>query len=209
MSAATAALLDTIRSDQQTFRTALNALANPGRVDLLATASRSDAPTLNGNRYTGPFLMALLDHEVSFSVEPGPDAGAFAAYILKRSRAPIVSADRADFVLADSSKLDPQLPLELRTGSFDYPDDSATLIVQVPTLDQDEASELTLSLEGPGIPGRRILKLTGVAAELFTARDRAIAHYPIGIDLIFIDFEGRISALPRTTQVRIVTGVDA
>ncbi|CAN5709368.1 phosphonate C-P lyase system protein PhnH [soil metagenome] len=207
MSAATAALLDTIRSDQQTFRTALNALANPGRVDLLATASRSDAPKLNGNRFTGPFLMALLDHEVTFAVEPGPDAGAFAAFILKRSRASIVSADRADFILADASRLDPQLPLELRVGSFDYPDDSATLIVQVPTLDQETANDLTISIEGPGIPGRRVVKLSGISAELLAARDRANAHYPLGIDLIVIDQEGRIIGLPRTTQVTIVTGV--
>lgn len=209
MSTATAALLDTIRSDQQTFRTALNALANPGRIERLATTARADAPTLNGNRYIGPFLMALLDHEVSFSVEPGPDAGQFAAYILKRTRSAIVSADRADFVVADSSRLDAQLPLELRTGSFDYPDDSATLIVLVPSLDQEADADLTISIEGPGIPGRRVVKLTAVTGELFAARDRAVSHYPIGIDLIFIDQEGRISALPRTTQVTIVTGVDA
>lgn len=209
MSTATAALLDTIRSDQQTFRTTLSALANPGQIERLATAARSDAPTVNGNRFTGPLLMALLDHEVSFAVEPGPDAGVFAAFILKRTRCPIVSTDRAAFVVADHSRLDPQLPLELRTGSFDYPDDSATLIVQVPTLDQDAATDLRISLEGPGVPGRRIINLSGVTGELFAARDRANAHYPIGIDLIFIDHEGRIIALPRTTQVEIVRGVDA
>lgn len=209
MSTATAALLDTIRSDQQTFRTALSVLSNPGRTERLATASRSDAPAVNGNRFTGPLLMALLDHEVSFSVEPGPDAGAFAAYILKRTRCPIVSADRAAFVVADHSTLDQQLPLELHTGSFDYPDDSATLIVQVPTLDQNVAADLTIVVEGPGVPGRRVVKLTGVGGEFFAARDRANAHYPIGIDLLFIDQEGRIIGLPRTSQVTVVTGVDA
>jgi alpha-D-ribose 1-methylphosphonate 5-triphosphate synthase subunit PhnH len=208
MSAATAALLDTIRSDQQTFRTVLTALANPGQIERLANQSRSDAPMLNGNRFTASLLMALLDHEVSFSVEPGPDAGVFAAYILKRTRCPIVSTDRAAFVVADHSKLDPQLPLELHTGSFDYPDDAATLIVQTPALDQ-KTGDLTLALEGPGVPGRRVIKLSGVSAEFFAARDRANAHYPIGIDLLFIDQEGRIIALPRTTQVTIVTGVDA
>jgi alpha-D-ribose 1-methylphosphonate 5-triphosphate synthase subunit PhnH len=209
MSAATAALLDTIRADQQTFRVTLNALANPGQIERIAVTPRPDAPALNGNRATTQLLMALLDHEVSFSVEPGPDSGAFAAYILKRTRCPIVSADRAAFVVADHSRLDPQLPLELRTGNFDYPDDAATLIVQVPSLDQAQAGETTLSLEGPGVPGRRLLKLSGIDAAFFAAREQANRHYPIGIDLILIDQEGRIAGLPRTTQVSIVTGANA
>jgi alpha-D-ribose 1-methylphosphonate 5-triphosphate synthase subunit PhnH len=93
--------------------------------------------------------------------------------------------------------------------SFDYPDDSATLIVQVPTLDQETANDLTISIEGPGIPGRRVVKLSGISAELLAARDRVNAHYPLGIDLIVIDQEGRIIGLPRTTQITIVTGVEA
>jgi alpha-D-ribose 1-methylphosphonate 5-triphosphate synthase subunit PhnH len=100
------------------------------------------------------------------------------------------------------------LPLELRTGSFDYPDDAATLIVQVPSLDQAEG-DLTLSLEGPGVPGRRLLKLGGIDAGFFAAREQANRHYPIGIDLILIDQEGRIAGLPRTTQISIVTGANA
>lgn len=209
MSAATAALLDTIRADQQLFRTALNALANPGRVDLLAHASRSDAPSLAGNRFSGPLLLALLDHEVSFAVEPDPDAGAFAAYVIKRSRSSIVSVDRADFIVADSAALDPELPLSLRLGSFEYPDDSATLIVQVPTLDQAIANDLSITVEGPGVPGRRILKLSGITPAFFEARSRANAHYPLGIDLLIVDLDGRISALPRTSQVSIITGAKA
>ena len=37
--------------------------------------------------------------------------------------------------------------------------------------------------------------------DLLAARDGAIAHYPMGIDLLLLDRAGRLLGLPRTTTI--------
>jgi alpha-D-ribose 1-methylphosphonate 5-triphosphate synthase subunit PhnH len=83
----------------------------------------------------------------------------------------------------------------LKRGSLAYPDDSATLIVDV-----HEGADDTYRLTGPGIQHEMQCGLA-FNEEIVAALADANAHYPCGIDVLLVDAEGRITGLPRTTHI--------
>lgn len=195
-----------VRDAQLTFRVLLDAMARPGTVKQLPVAA-GDAPV---NPWLAAVLVTLLDHEVSLAVESFVGAAGVEQYARSRTAVTPAAAEQADFVVASWESLDAELPSRLRQGSLAYPNDSATLVVLVPTLDRrdalqhdrDRATRLTLDLAGPGVPAEFRVGLAGLPAALFEARDAA-AEYPCGIDLILVDPDGRVAAIPRSTAVRI------
>jgi alpha-D-ribose 1-methylphosphonate 5-triphosphate synthase subunit PhnH len=195
--------LEPVRDTQITFRVVLDAMARPGTVKHLPVAAR-DAPV---NPWLAAVLVTLLDHEVSLAVEPFDGADALERFVRQRTAVTPATIDGADFVVAAAERLDPKLPLSLRQGTLAYPNDSATLLVLVPSLNQADASALTLALAGPGVPNGHHVKLAGLTPALFEARDEA-AEYPCGIDLIFVDPRGQIATLPRSTAVEVVSAAE-
>jgi len=190
--------LEPVRDAQRTFRVLLDAMARPGTVKQLPVAAR-DAPV---NPWLAAALITLLDHEVSLAVQPFDGADAVELFVRQRTAVAPASADHADFVVASWDGLDPGLPLTLRQGSLAYPNDSATLVVLVPPLDQDRQDGVLLGLAGPGVPAGHTLRVGGLPPALFSTRDAA-AEYPCGIDLILVDPAGRVAALPRSTAIRV------
>jgi alpha-D-ribose 1-methylphosphonate 5-triphosphate synthase subunit PhnH len=199
--------LEPVRDTQVTFRVVLDAMARPGTVRQLPVAAR-DAPV---NPWLASVLVTLLDHEVSLAVEPFDGANALEQFVRQRTAVTPATVEHADFVVASSERLDPRLPLRLRQGTLAYPNDSATLLLLVPTLDQaadpDSASASWLALAGPGVPAGHRVRVGGLDPALFEARDEA-AEYPRGIDLILVDPSGRAAALPRSTTIQIVDGAE-
>jgi alpha-D-ribose 1-methylphosphonate 5-triphosphate synthase subunit PhnH len=191
-----------VRDAQRTFRVVLDVMARPGTVKRLPVAA-GDAPV---SSWLAAVLVTLLDHEVSLAVEPFAGSDGVATYARQRTSVPLVPAERADFVVASSETLDSTLPERLRQGSLAYPNDSATLVILVPPLDQatDQSAVdgLLLELAGPGVPTGHTLRVGGLAPALFESRDAA-AEYPCGIDLILIDPDGQVAALPRSTEIRV------
>jgi alpha-D-ribose 1-methylphosphonate 5-triphosphate synthase subunit PhnH len=193
--------LEPVRDTQRTFRVVLDAMARPGTVKQLPVAAR-DAPV---NPWLAAVLVTLVDHEVSLAVEPFDGADLLERFVRQRTAVASASAERADFVVAASDRLDPSLPLRLRQGTLAYPNDSATLLILVPTLDWAASADdrVGLSLSGPGVPSGHVFTVAGLAPALFEARDEA-AEYPCGIDLLLVDPSGRVAALPRSTAIQIV-----
>lgn len=200
------ALRDPVRASQHIFRVVLDALANPGTVQPGIVHPRLLPEPAFANPYAVSLLLTLLDHEVSLHVAPGPDAATVADFLARRTRVALTDAglpDLAAFVTAQAESIDNGLPERLRRGSLEYPDDGATLVVDVPSLDQGETGSLELTLTGPGIASVRRLRLSGLSPAFFQSRNRAVAQYPMGIDLLLIDRAGRVVGLPRTTDLTI------
>ena len=200
---------DQIKADQRTFRTALSALSTPGLVSRLEVSPALAGLPSPGNPWTISLLLMLLDHEVSLSLEHVAGADELGDFIVKRTRTSLTTSEAADVVLANSALLDPELPLVIRRGSLHYPDDSATLVVEVPVLSDESLGTLQLRLTGPGIEHERALSIEGLSPAFFAARDEANSHYPTGIDVLFVDQTGQIAGLPRTTQVTVLAGTGA
>ncbi|KIC20271.1 phosphonate C-P lyase system protein PhnH [Leisingera sp. ANG-Vp] len=166
------------------FRAAMNAMARPGEVQEITGAT----PPEGISPAAGCLLLTLCDPETGVFLAPGADTEAVRAWLAFHTGAPIVAAEQADFVLGSWEAL---MPLaRFRTGTPEYPDRSATLIVEVPGFGTPNAQ-----LRGPGIKGTAEMQLPELAA----FQDNAVL-YPLGLDFFFTS-GSQVAALPRSTQV--------
>ena len=196
---------DPIRAAQQTFRRVLDALARPGDIQQLdphpaLMAAFPDQPRLV---WPATLLLMLVDHEVSLAVTTVADGDALERVVRRRTRVAAAPVESADTVVCDGPSLTPDLITALKRGSLAYPDDGATLLILTDDRATSDAPPVTLS--GPGIDGAIRTSLPGLSPDLLAARDEAIAHYPMGIDLLLLDRAGRLLGLPRTTTITTTT----
>ena len=188
--------LDLVRETQLTFRVLLDTMARPGTIRQLPVAAEG-APV---NPWLAASLLTLLDHEVGLAVAAFPGADSLERYVRQRTAARPATLEQADFVVTSWDTLDASLPLRVRQGTLEYPNDSATLLILVPPL--GPAAGLRLDLAGPGVAAGHHAWISGLTAALFAARDDA-AEYPCGIDLLLIDPSGQVLALPRSTAIQV------
>lgn len=165
------------------FRAALEAMARPGRRQRL-TGANPPAPL---SPAAGTLLLTLADSTTPLYLAPSHDTPALRRWIAFHCGAPPCAPEQAVFALGTWTALPlPRLPL----GTPDYPDRSATLIVEVGALTPPNAR-----LSGPGIDGTGMARLPETAA---FAANRAL--FPLGFDCIFCAGD-EIAALPRSTRV--------
>lgn len=184
---------DPVRDSQAIFRIVLDAMANPGRIILVP-------PLVPAQERLGPsataVCLALVDFETRLWLAPALVSPNAAAYLKFHCGAPIASdPESADFAVLDgaSSALD-----QFKTGSDAYPENGATVIIQVPGMSTDGP----LALAGPGIDGERVLGINGLPDSFWSQRAVVNGDFPRGVDLIFCA-DHRVVALPRTTKVRL------
>jgi len=177
---------------QHTFRAALMALAHPGRIVSVDPALEAPPPL---DIATAALGLALLDHETALWLDGRlQTAAAYFRFHCGCPVAPVVGG--AQFaMLADLRALPPLA--EFRQGSDEYPDASATLILQVDEL----VEEGPLQLSGPGIAGVTRLGVGGLAAGFWRDWPANNAAFPRGVD-VFFTRGSRLCGLPRTTSVR-------
>lgn len=178
----------TVLRSQRVYRTLLRATANPGELVVLP--------------HTGPgvpqaLLTALLDHEATFAVvgEGAREAGEELSW---DTGASVVPVPKADFALALDGGFGGTLT-ELKRGTLEDPAEGATAIYAVRRL--SERGPLTLCLAGPGVPGERTVGIGGLAEGEIEMILETRAGYPLGVDVYFVDREGVVVGLPRSTRV--------
>lgn len=135
---------------------------------------------------------ALLDLETSYYASD--DA---LENTLRRSGArhkPVATASYVFFAQLGADDL-PALE-SLSIGDFEYPDNSATLIVGC---ELGTANAPALCLSGPGISGEQQVRVGGLPEGFWALRERLI-HYPLGFDVLLVS-RGNVIGLPRTTKV--------
>lgn len=175
---------DPARDAARAFRAVLEAMARPGTIHAVAGA----LPPAPCSPAAGAVLLTLADRTTPVHLAPSHDRAALRDWIAFHTGAPLVAAGEAVFALGDWPGLQPLDRFSV--GLPDYPDRSATLIVEMPALLPAGAR-----LTGPGIRDAAHLSLPGTAA---FAGNRAL--YPLGLDFILTAGD-RLAALPRTTRV--------
>jgi alpha-D-ribose 1-methylphosphonate 5-triphosphate synthase subunit PhnH len=184
---------DPVFDSQATFRAALDALARPGRVVPLAPLLTPPAPL---NPTAAALCLALADLDTPLWLDPAADSAAVRDYLRFHSGAPLV-AGRADATFAVLAAPATAADFEgFAPGTPEYPDRSATLIVQVAGF--AEAGGVTLS--GPGIESHRGLAVDGLPEGFWTWARANHAGYPLGVDVLFAAPD-RVAGLPRSTAV--------
>jgi alpha-D-ribose 1-methylphosphonate 5-triphosphate synthase subunit PhnH len=196
MSVAAAAGFSRPVFDAQTvFRTALEALANPGRLGTIAVDLRPPPPLSSG---LAALALALCDFETPIFLTPRlagiADVG---AYVRFHTGARLVDEPQAStFAFIDDPAALPAFE-SFAHGTLAYPDRSTTLVIAVDHLNNAGGWRL----RGPGIDGFRDLDAGGPAGQRLTpflAGNRRL--FPRGVD-IFLVADRIIAGLPRSTQV--------
>lgn len=180
----TGGFTDPAPQSARAFRAALAALSRPGTIHRLGGAE----PPAPLSVAAGTLLLVLADPETPLWLAPSHDTEALRGWIAFHTGAPFVSPERAMFALGSWPALQPLDRFAI--GRPDYPDRSATLIVDLPALSADGPA-----LRGPGIRGVAHLSLPETAA--FQANRR---HFPQGFDCFFAAGDC-IAGLPRSTIV--------
>ncbi|SHE82348.1 alpha-D-ribose 1-methylphosphonate 5-triphosphate synthase subunit PhnH [Ruegeria intermedia] len=166
------------------FRAAMTVMARPGEIRQLVGATPPEGLSVAA----GTLLLTLSDPDTGVYLAGAADSPAVRQWLTFHTGAPLVPAAQADFAVGLWQDL---MPLEqYRIGTPEYPDRSATLIVECGVLHQSGAT-----LRGPGIRDTARLALPDVAA-LQANSDL----YPLGCDFFFTCGD-TVAALPRSTRI--------
>jgi alpha-D-ribose 1-methylphosphonate 5-triphosphate synthase subunit PhnH len=189
---AEAGFADPVRDATRAFRAIMTALANPGQVQRLDYAM----PIFKGiDAAAVTVLLTLADHDTPVWLPPGIDPG-LADYLRFHCGCAIAAEPRlASFgVIAGEAASAQAFGFPL--GSDEYPDRSATVLVQVASL----TGGTPRTLAGPGI--RDTCRIAPTLDDAFWAAwRRNTAQYPRGVDLFLVC--GRdILGLPRSSQLK-------
>lgn len=188
-----AGLADPTLDSQRIFRSLLEAMAHPGRIVDVAVELQAPSPL---HPAAAAACLTMLDFDTPLwldEVAARPDA---VEWLRFHSGAPIVSRPQAArFALIADPQGMPS-PDTFDSGTAEYPERSATLIVQVQSL----LGGTGRRLRGPGIADEARLEVAGVPDAFWTWMAANHALFPCGVDVVLS--AGRvIAALPRTTEV--------
>jgi alpha-D-ribose 1-methylphosphonate 5-triphosphate synthase subunit PhnH len=188
-----AGFADPATAGQAVFRDVLEALAHPGQLVGVITSAKAPVGVHAG---ACAVLLALLDQDTRLWLSPGLAGGDAAGYFRFHTGC-VLSSDpaAAEFALVASPDELPALDA-FAAGSEAYPDRSATLVVQVPSLEAGRG----WTLSGPGIRSTRCLEAGGLGDEFLAQWAQNRKGFPCGVDL-FLACGTLLAGLPRTTRV--------
>ena len=185
-------LCDPVGDAQRVFRTLLAALSRPGVPQTLADLPAAPPPL---HAATGAVLLTLADYETPLWLQTPTDE--LAAWLRFHCGMPLLAApEAAGFAVIDRPLAMPPLGA-FAQGLPEYPDRSATLIVQVTGFAPDG-----LRLAGPGIDGECRVGIAGLPSGFWRAWQDLQAHAPLGVDLLFVAGDA-VLGMPRSTRVEI------
>ncbi|MGY6273408.1 phosphonate C-P lyase system protein PhnH [Achromobacter denitrificans] len=183
---------DPVGDAQATFRAALDALAQPGRVcEILAD---SGVPAGLSPAMTA-LLLTLVDVDTPLWLPESADEGVLAFLRFHCGCSLVPSPALARFAAVPAGFAAPALSA-CHQGDPAYPDQSTTLLIEVGSLDSGPQAMLS----GPGIPSRRALAASGLPEGFW--REWRLNHqrFPLGVD-VFLTQGRRICGLPRSTRL--------
>lgn len=166
------------------FRSVMEAMARPGTLQEISGAE----PPAPLSPAAGAVLLTLCDTETPVYFSGALECDNVRSWLAFHTGAPLSGPSDCMFAVGAWDDLTPLSVYPI--GSSEYPDRSATLIV--------ECSELSASgaaLSGPGIKDSASLSLPEIPA--FQANS---ALFPLGLDFFFT-CGSRLAALPRSTKV--------
>ena len=190
---------DPVHHSQRTFRAVLEAMSRPGRVLALPALPPAPAPLPPA---VAALLLTLADMDTPLWLDPLVDGPTVRAWLRFHCGCPLATRpEHATFGVLSTVGVRELPPLHaFSRGSPEYPDRSATLIIEVDALIQGQGLRLT----GPGVnpdeePAR--LDISGMDPLLVrTLSDENRCLFPLGLDLMLTDGHG-VACLPRTVRV--------
>ena len=192
MTALAPGLADPAHDSQRLFRAVLEAFSHPGRI---VSLPQPPAGVGRLSAAASAFVLTLVDRDTPLWLAPAFDMDAVRGFVRFHTGAPIVARE-ADALFALLTPDRASLLDGFAIGSDPYPDRSATLIVEVPSLSLGPERWL----RGPGIESRATARVAGLPASFWTEWTANNALFPCGVDVVFTAGTALL-ALPRSIVV--------
>lgn len=186
-----AGFADPVHDAQTAFRRVLEALSRPGRRFALG----SPVEGLALGAAMAHLLLALTDDDTPVWWQQ--DDGGASGWLRFHTGAGFAAMpeEAAFAVLTDAGSM-PALD-SFPAGPMASPERSATLLVEVPSLETGPAVEW----RGPGIQDKQTVCIAGLPDNFWAQWQANHAAFPQGVDIVFT-CAGSALGLPRTTRVR-------
>jgi len=179
-------------ASQATFRNLMDAFAHPCEIVTVHGAS-APAPLAPA---TAAILLCLADFETPVWLDAALNVTEVANWIRFHTGAPLVEArNKAAFAIIGNSRSPPAFA-DFALGSDEYPDRSATLIIQL-----DRFAGPSFQVRGPGIKGTRTFAAEPLPEDFAARLSFNRELYPRGVDVILVAGE-QAEVLPRSVHVR-------
>ena len=186
-----AGFADPVHDAQAAFREALTALARPGRQ---VTFGRAMPGVLMGAAMAHLLLTLTDDDTAVWWQQNDPAVSQWLRFHTGATLATTSAA--AAFAVVLNPACMPPLDA-FASGSVESPEESATLLVEVPSFDSGPFVEW----RGPGIRDLATVRIGGLAADFWMQRQTSHDAFPQGVDVVFTCANAAIG-MPRTTRVR-------
>ncbi len=188
---------DSVFDAQSIFRAVLQAMSNPGQIVPAKGVLEAPEPL---PPVMASIALSLLDYETPFWLSPQLNIGTVSRYLAFHTGATLISeAEEAAFLLVFSIEELPSL-MSLRAGTPEYPDQSATVFLSLPSFE----GGLQVCLSGPGINGKVEFAPSGLGDAFWDMAKMNHSRFPLGVDYIFCGTDG-VAALPRSTSIETRT----
>lgn len=193
-----------VTGSQAVFRRALQALSMPGRpVDVPAVAKLPE----RGHGAAALLLLALLDSDCTLWLSTSLRGSGAQAWLRFHTGCRCVDDPaQARFLWLAGGDEWPSLS-SLDAGSDEYPDQSATCVMEVSEL-QRNANRPGWTIEGPGIDGAMPLMATGLPQDFVEQWQANHTSFPRGVD-VFLCTATQVLGLPRSTRLHRNDTVEA
>jgi alpha-D-ribose 1-methylphosphonate 5-triphosphate synthase subunit PhnH len=178
---------------QSVFRALMDAMARPGSIARVEAGVVPPAPLESA---AGAIACALIDADTPYWLDGPLDGEALRSWLAFHTGArPAASMSEAAFALVAVPSSMP--PFErFAQGSQEYPDRSATLVLQLEGLE----GGAPLTFRGPGIKDRVTIAPRGLPVDFATQWHANHKRFPCGVDLILTAGDA-FACLPRSARL--------
>ena len=191
---------------QRAFRCVLDAFAHPGTVRRLAPAPENPTRPVALDASLELVVRLFVDQAVTFCVADS-ESDAVAAYLTSETHARRAPLRDADFVVVPAradAQTASEAVAEACRGTLVSPEKGATLLMGCARLagvpESGEVAVHVVALQGPGVERENRFAVDRV--DWLRARDARGDEFPCGIEIVLVDPEGRIAAVPRSSSAR-------
>ena len=179
---------------QAVFRTVMDAMARPARVVTLPSPVTPPKPL---HKATAALACTLFDADAGFWLDAylSGDTAVEEWLVFNTGARSLAIAREASFAIVSHPATMPALE-RFALGTQEYPDRSATLVIQLPDLEGGRF----LTFEGPGIKGQATIAPKGLGQDFADQWRENRDRFPRGVDVVLAAGE-RIACLPRSTRL--------
>ena len=187
------AFAEPVFAAQSVFRTVMDCMARPGTIGTIAATARPPQPL---GAAAGAIALTLCDHDTPVWLTPQLAKSKLPGWLSFHAGA-AVTAEKQDarFAFVEKGAVVPGFGL-FAQGTQEYPDRSATLVIEIESLEGGRPLVLT----GPGIKSVTDVAPLGLPDSFLRLWTENRALFPRGVDIVLTAGK-RFLCLPRTTKI--------